>query len=338
MRHRNVPMSEMMDSFGRTPKKLRISVTDRCNMRCLYCMPQECISWYPRSKILSYEEITRLTGIFAGLGIEKIRLTGGEPLVRPKIEKLVSSLSKIDGIKRLSMTTNGLLLRDKVEQLKRAGLQNVNVSLDTLMPAKFKSITGVDGLSRVQASLQAAHDHGLEVKINTLVIRGWNDDELEAFAEFALVKGYSVRFIEFMPLDGSHIWIPSLVVTKEEMINRLSRSGIDLLPLNNDPSDPARLYSLKCGRRTIGFIPSMSEPFCGACDRLRITSDGKFLTCLFEPPAYDLKQLLRNGKSDKEIETYMIDCYKKKPKGLTSIIENKNLMPKLKNLMNTVGG
>jgi cyclic pyranopterin phosphate synthase len=327
----------MIDGFNRTPKKLRISVTDRCNMRCVYCMPQKGVSWYPRSEILSYEEITRLTGILAGLGIEKIRLTGGEPLIRPEVEKLVAALSKIDRIKKVGMTTNGLLLGDKAEQLKRAGLQSVNVSLDTLKPGKFKLITGVDGFVRVQASLQAARDAGLEVKINMVVIRGWNDGELEDFVEFAMAEGYNVRFIEFMPLDGSHIWNSSLVVKKEEMIKKINRTGLELLPLNNDLSDPARLYSLDGGRGTIGFIPSMSEPFCGACDRVRITSDGKFLTCLFEKPTCDLKKLLRAGSSDKEIENYLVDCYKKKPKGAVSLAESKNLIPEL-NLMNTIGG
>ena len=329
--------SRMIDGFNRKPKKLRISVTDRCNMRCVYCMPQKKFLWHPRSEILSYEEIARLANIFAGLGIEKIRLTGGEPLVRPEIEKLVSALSKIDGIKKISMTTNGLLLGDKVDQLKRAGLQSVNVSLDSLIPERFKSITGVDGLSRVLASLKTARDAGFEIKINTVVMRGRNDDEIPNFVEFAMVEGYTVRFIEFMPLDGSHIWEPSLVVTKQDMIKKLNSNGVELQPLNNDLSDPARLYSVRGGKGTIGFIPSISEPFCSACDRVRLTSDGKFLTCLFETPTYDFRELLRTGKSDKEIEDYLIDCYKKKPEGVVSIIKSKNLTSGL-NQMNTIGG
>jgi cyclic pyranopterin phosphate synthase len=300
-------------------------------------MPQNGIPLYSKSEILSYEEIERLAAIFAGLGVEKIRITGGEPLVRPQIETLVTALSKIGGIKKLGMTTNGLLLGEKAGQLKRAGLQSVNVSLDTLKPDRFKSITRIDGLSRVLRSLQTARDEGFEVKINTVVIRGQNDDELEDFARFAADEGYPVRFIEFMPLDGSHIWNPSLVVTKEQMMSRLTRSGLELLPLNNSLSDPARLYSLGGSGGTIGFIPSMSEPFCGACDRLRITSDGKFLTCLFEAPHNDVKKLLRTGKSDKEIADYLIDCYRKKPQGLVSLLQSKNLRSCL-NLMNTIGG
>jgi molybdenum cofactor biosynthesis protein A, bacterial len=300
-------------------------------------MPQKEFSWRPRNEILSYEEITRLAKIFVGLGIEKIRLTGGEPLVRPQIEKLISSLSKIDGVKKLSLTTNGLLLGEKVGLLKDAGLRSVNVSLDTLSAARFKSITGVDGLSRVQASLKAAQDAGFEVKINTVVMRGYNDSEVEDFAKLALTQGLTVRFIEFMPLDGSHIWDPSTVVTKQEMMERINRNVAELQPLNNNPSDPARLYTFKGGRGTVGFIPSMSEPFCSACDRVRLTADGKFLTCLFEQPTYDVRALLRGGKSDKEIEQFLVECYRKKPEGVVGIIRNKNLNAGL-NRMNTIGG
>jgi cyclic pyranopterin phosphate synthase len=326
----------MIDGFNRPPRKLRISVTDRCNMRCVYCMPQKQFEWCPRSEILSYEEITRIAKIFAGLGIETIRLTGGEPLVRPQIEKLVSALTKIQGIQNVSMTTNGLLLGEKADALKRAGLRSVNVSLDTLMPDRFKVITGTDGFSQVQASLRTARDAGFEIKINTVVMRGQNDDEIINFVNFAMTEGYTVRFIEFMPLDGSHIWNPNLVVTKKEMIQKITHNA-ELAPLNNNSSDPARLYSINGGKVTIGFIPSISEPFCNTCDRVRLTSDGKFLTCLFEKPTYDLRSLLRSGKTDKEIEQYLIECYQKKPEGLVGIIRSKNLMAGL-NHMNTIGG
>jgi GTP 3',8-cyclase len=329
--------SRLIDSFNRTPKKLRISVTDRCNMRCIYCMPQKEFAWRPRDEILSYEEITRLTKIFVSLGIEKIRLTGGEPLVRPQIENLIASLSKLDGIKKLSLTTNGLLLGEKIDLLKNAGLKSVNVSLDTLHPDRFKAITDVDGLKQVQASLKTARDAGFEVKINTVVMRGQNHSEVEDFAKLALAQGYTVRFIEFMPLDGSHIWNQSTVVTKHEMIERINRNVAELVPVNNSPSDPARLYTFKAGKGTVGFIPSMSEPFCSACDRVRLTSDGKFLTCLFEQPTYDVRALLRGGKSDKEIEDFLVECYRKKPEGVVGIIRNKNLNAGL-NRMNTIGG
>jgi cyclic pyranopterin phosphate synthase len=300
-------------------------------------MPKQDLQLYPKNQILSYEEIQRLASIFADLGIKKIRLTGGEPLVRPEIEKLIYALSNIDGIKTLGMTTNGLLLNKKAAQLKAAGLQSINVSLDTLKPDRFKSITRIDGLSQILLSLQTARDEGFELKINTVIIRGQNDDEIVDFAKFAIATGYPVRFIEFMPLDGSHLWNPSLVVTKKEIIHHLNQSGLELLPLNNNLSDPARLYSIKGNQGTLGFIPSISEPFCGACDRLRLTSDGKFLTCIFESPQNDVKKLLRDGKSDKEIADYLIDCYQKKPPGLISLLEHNTLRSGL-NLMNTIGG
>jgi len=329
--------SRLIDGFNRVPHKLRISVTDRCNMRCIYCMPQKEFSWRPRNEILSYEEITKLAKIFVGFGIEKIRVTGGEPLIRPQIENLISSLGKIDGLKKLSLTTNGLLLGKKIDQLKDAGLRSVNISLDTLNQDKFKAITGIDGFKSVQASLKAAQDAGFEVKINTVVMRGQNDNEIEDFAKLALTQGFTVRFIEFMPLDGSHIWNASTVVTKHEMLQRINLNVAELQPQNNNPSDPARLYTFKGGKGTVGFISSMSEPFCGACDRVRLTSDGKFLTCLFEQPTYDVKALLRSGKSDKEIEAYIAECYFKKPEGVVGIIRSKNLNAGL-NKMNTIGG
>lgn len=327
---------KLIDNLNRTPRKLRISITDRCNMHCVYCMPKDAIPLCSKSEILCYEEIQRLAAIFARLGVEKIRLTGGEPLIRPAVEKLISVLSKIDGIKTLGMTTNGLLFSERAVQLKAAGLQSINVSLDTLKSGRFKSITRIDGLSRVLSSLQTARDEGFEVKINTVIIRGQNDDEIVDFAKFASTEGYPIRFIEFMPL-GSHIWNMSLVVTKEEMMQRLSQSGLKLLPLNNSLSDPARLYSIKDRDGIIGFIPSMSEPFCGTCDRLRLTSNGKFLTCLFESPRNDIRKLLRTGKSDAKIAEYIIACYKKKPQGLIGLLEHKNLRSGL-NLMNTIGG
>ncbi|NLF88962.1 GTP 3',8-cyclase MoaA [Candidatus Bathyarchaeota archaeon] len=329
--------SRLTDGFNRTPHKLRISVTDRCNMRCIYCMPQKEFSWRPRSEILSYEEITRLAKIFVGLGIEKIRVTGGEPLVRPQIETLISSLGKIEGLKKLSLTTNGLLLGEKVDLLKDAGLRSVNVSLDTLNQDRFKAITGIDGFKSVRASLEDAKDAGFEVKINTVVMRGHNESEIEDFAKLALNEGFTVRFIEFMPLDGSRIWDPSAVVPKHEMIERITRNVAELEPQNNNPSDPARLYTFKGGKGVVGFIPSMSEPFCSACDRVRLTSDGKFLTCLFEQPTYDVKALLRGGKLDKEIEAYIAECYRMKPEGVVGIIRSKNLNAGL-NKMNTIGG
>ena len=329
--------NQLVDSYGRIARKLRVSVTDRCNMRCVYCMPSNNTEWIEQSNVLRYEEIVRLAKIFVGLGIEKIRVTGGEPTVRREVEKLISELSKISGIKAISMTTNGLLLYNMVQQLKEAGLGSVNISLDTFKADRFKAMGGVDGLDKVLRSIEAAADASLKVKINTVVMRGWNDDEVVDFAKFARDTGYTVRFIEFMPLDGTGIWAPDLVFSKKETIERINKNVMELVPLNNDPTEPAMLYSFADGKGTIGFIPSMTEPFCGYCDRVRITADGRFLTCLFENPGYDLKSLMRSGRSDDKIRKYILECIRKKPEGVISIIRNNALRPTL-NAMYRIGG
>ncbi len=329
--------NELVDGFDRIARKLRISVTDRCNMRCIYCMPENNTEWFEQSNVLTYEEIFRLAKILVGLGIEKIRVTGGEPTVRRHLVTLISMLSKIEGLKKISMTTNGLLLHSMVKQLREAGLQSVNISLDTFKADRFKAMGGVDGLDRVLRSIHAADDAGMKVKINTVVMRGWNDDEVVDFAKYSRETGYTVRFIEFMPLDGTGIWAPDLVFSKKEMIDRISKNVQELIPLHNDSSEPAMLYSFADGKGTVGFIPSMTEPFCGYCDRIRITADGRFLGCLFENPGFDLKSLLRAGRSDEEIAKYILECLKKKPEGVISIIRANALRPTI-NKMFTIGG
>ncbi len=329
--------NKLIDSFARNAIKLRISITDRCNMRCVYCMPTNNNEWFEQSDILVYDEIVRLVRILTRLGIEKVRITGGEPLVRPKLEDLIIKLSNLDGIKSISMTTNGLFLRDKVMQLRDAGLKSINVSLDTFKEDRFKAITGVQGLDNVVSAMYAAEHVGLEVKVNTVIIRGWNDDEIVDFAKFARRTGYTVRFIEFMPLDGTGIWEPNLVVSKSETIQRINEDLKELKPLYNKNSDPATLYSFVDGKGTLGFIPSITEPFCENCDRMRITPVGRLLTCLYEDPGYDLKALLRSGKSDDDIAEYILECIKKKPEGIISKIRGKELRPTL-NLMHRIGG
>ena len=258
-------------------------------MRCMYCMPRGNIRWFNEQDVLDYREISRLVSILANLGIERIRLTGGEPLLRPNLENLIVSLAKLEGINSISMTTNGLLFGEKAKKLKDAGLESVNISLDTFRPARFKAITGLDSINKVIEAINAAENVGLNVKINTVVIRGWNDDEIVDFARFARDTGHIVRFIEFMPLDGSGIWQSNLVYTKREMIDQITKNLVGVMPLNNTSncdledtnginyknsskkyynqnykSDPARLYSFCDGRGTIGFIPSMTEPFCAS--------------------------------------------------------------------------
>jgi len=302
-------------------------------------MPTNNVEWLDDTEVLSFNEIVRLASIFVDLGIEKIRITGGEPLVRPSLENLINSIAMMPGIKGIGLTTNGLLLADKVKQLSSAGLTSVNVSLDSFKEDRFKLMTGVNGVDRVISSIQNANDAGLDVKINTVVIRGWNDDEIVDFAMFARDKGYTVRFIEFMPLDGTGIWNPDIVFSKREMIERISLNIGEIVQLHNSnkQSEPAMLYSFVDGKGIMGFIPSISEPFCGNCDRARITSDGRLLTCLFENPGYNLKSLLRSGVTDEDIARYIVDSMSKKPEGIIRKIKTKSLKPTL-NLMHTIGG
>lgn len=353
----------LVDNFGRTAKKLRISVTDRCNMRCMYCMPRGKVKWYNDTIILSYPEITRLVSILADLGIQRIRLTGGEPLMRPNLENLIVALAKIKGIESISMTTNGILFGEKARALKEAGLEGVNISLDTFKPARFKEITGMNSFYKVIEAIESAESVGLNVKINTVVIRGWNDDEIVDFANFARDSGHVVRFIEFMPLDGSGVWQANMVYSKKEMIDRIARNVGAVTPLNNSSacdlsdneemkydnnnsykhhnrghkSDPATLFSFCDGRGTIGFIPSMTEPFCVSCDRIRLTSDGRLLKCLFENPGYNLRNMLRSGKSNYYIKEKITEDVMKKPEGIIKIIKTNALNSSL-NLMHTIGG
>lgn len=329
--------TDLQDSFGRIAKKLRISVTDRCNLRCMYCMPQGNVNWFDPSNILTFEEIERLVRVFVTLGIEKVRITGGEPLLRADIEKLVAKLAMIDGLKSISMTTNGLLFSQKAQKLKEAGLTSVNISLDTFRPNVFKEINGIEGLEKVLESIRVASKVKLKVKINTVILRGQNDKEILDFAKFARETGNLIRFIEFMPLDGAGIWKRDLVVTKKEIIDTINEKIMELQPIPQNNSEPASLYKFNDGIGTLGFIPSITEPFCGNCDRVRITSDGRFLTCLFENPGNDIKSLMRSGKSDEDISNHLLEAMQGKPEGIIKLIRSNQLKPKL-NLMHTIGG
>ncbi|HET9807237.1 MAG: GTP 3',8-cyclase MoaA [Deltaproteobacteria bacterium] len=330
----------LKDSFNRVARKLRISVTDKCNMKCIYCMPDGNIKWIDSKEILNFQEIIRIVSIFTHLGITKIRLTGGEPLLRPSLENLISDLIKIQNIRTISMTTNGFLLEEKINQLKSAGLNSLNISLDTFREERFRTLNGISNLNKVIRGIQKASELGLKIKINTVIIRNWNDDEIINFVKFAKDTGLIVRFIEFMPLDGLGIWNRNLVVTKKEIIKIIESSFGNVISLNENnsyQSDPATVYNFDDGKGQIGFIPSITESFCSNCDRIRLTSDGRFLTCLFEKEGYDLKKMIRNAKTDEEIVEYIVNCYKKKPEGIVELIRINGLRPTL-NLMHTIGG
>ncbi len=292
----------LQDTYGRPMRDLRVSVTDRCNFRCTYCMPFDEYTWIEKKEILSFEEITRLARLFIQLGVHKIRLTGGEPLVRRDLAKLIAQLASLQGLEDLCLTTNGSLLAEKVADLKAAGLKRVNVSLDTLDPEKFKRITKRGDLNRVLEGLFAAKHWGLHpIKINTVVERGVNDEEILDLIEFSRRHGFAIRFIEYMDVGNANDWTSKKMVSKAEILARV-RSRFPLRKLGREEgSAPAVDYELVDGSVEIGVIASVTEPFCSSCTRARLTADGKLVTCLFSQQGYDLKALLRGGATDAEI-------------------------------------
>ncbi|HLW17809.1 MAG TPA: GTP 3',8-cyclase MoaA [Actinomycetota bacterium] len=290
----------LIDTFGRVADDLRISVTDRCNLRCTYCMPAEGMRWLPRAEILSYEEIDRLVGVFMSLGVHTVRLTGGEPLARRDLPVLVEMLAG-RGVPDLSLTTNGVLLAEHAGPLARAGLQRVNVSVDSLLRHRFAEMTRRDALDRVMDGLRAAEAAGLQpIKLNCVIVRGTNDDEVVDFARFSRETGYEVRFIEFMPLDAEETWTREAVVPSREVLQRIDET-YPIEPIEHGP-EPATMWRFRDGAPgAIGVIASVSEPFCSSCNRIRITADGQFRTCLFAMEETDLRALLRDESTDAEI-------------------------------------
>jgi GTP 3',8-cyclase len=293
----------LYDGHGRRISDLRVSVTDRCNFRCQYCMPAEGMSWLEREEILSFEEVERVVRLLVSLGIEDVRLTGGEPLVRREFPSLVAMLAAIEGLRDLSLTTNGYLLERDAAALVEAGIQRVNVSIDSLQRDRFFQITRRDALPRVLRGLEAiaAYPQVQPVKVNAIAMRGFSEDEAIRFAEFARSTAFQVRFIEFMPLDGDHAWTPDAVLTGEEL-----RAMIDavypLRELPREPSATARVFRFRDGNGEIGFINPVSEPFCADCNRIRLTAEGKLRTCLFSHHETDLRAPLRNGAGDEDLE------------------------------------
>lgn len=291
-----------LDTYQRPLKDLRISVTDRCNFRCTYCMPLDEYDWIEKQEILTYEEIARLANIFVQLGVDKIRLTGGEPLVRRDLERLVSQLSRLPGLMDLCLTTNGSLLAEKAPALKAAGLRRVNVSLDTLNPEKFRAMTKRGDLGKVLEGLFAARHYGLQpIKINAVIERGVNDDDILDLVEFSRKNGFAIRFIEYMDVGNSNGWVSEKVVPKAEILaNITSHYGLRGTGRQRD-SAPAVDYQVIDGTADIGVIASVTEPFCSSCTRARLTADGKLVTCLFSARGHDLKALIRNGAGDEKV-------------------------------------
>ncbi|HEX9037186.1 MAG TPA: GTP 3',8-cyclase MoaA [Ktedonobacterales bacterium] len=295
----------LVDSYGRHIRNLRISVTDRCNFRCVYCMPAEGLPWLPRADILSYEEIARLARIAVSLGIDQIRLTGGEPLVRRDLPDLVAMLSSIPGLNSLSLTTNGFSLARMARPLAEAGLTRINVSVDSLVRERFAQLTRRDALAQVIAGLDALADCPTirPIKINAVAMRGFTEEEVVDFARFARRTGFRVRWIEFMPLDADQIWRKEDILTGAEIKALIEAEFGPLVPVKGiDPSETARRYTFSDGIGEVGFINPVSEPFCAQCDRIRLTAEGQLRTCLFALTETDLRGPLRANASDAEIE------------------------------------
>lgn len=287
----------LRDSYGRTHTDLRISVIDRCNIRCFYCMPEEGGSFVPNSGLLSYPEIVRIVRAGVRLGIRKARITGGEPLLRPRLATLVEGLARLP-LGDLALTTNGVLLADQAHALREAGLRRLNVHLDTLDRQRFFEITRRDDLPRVVAGIDGAIACGLEVKLNAVAVRGLSEPDMVPLVRFARERGLEIRFIEFMPLDGQGLWRESEVLTADEMIGVLEREFGALTPApGSDPRAPATEYRFADGS-TVGFIASVSRPFCHNCNRLRLTSDGKLRYCLFAREETDTRGALAEGSDD----------------------------------------
>ncbi len=294
-------MDRLVDGFGRVHDDLRVSVTDRCNLRCTYCMPEE-PTWFPHDQVLTYEELGRLIGLFVERGVRKVRFTGGEPLLRRDLGRLIQIVADLPGVEDISLTTNGVRLAGMAPGLVEAGLHRVNVSLDTLDPKRFERLTRRARLGRVLEGLDAAVAAGLgPVKVNAVLIRGENDDEVERLAERARHEGWELRFIEVMPLDNDGRWKPERVVPGDEVRARLDERW-PLEPVAAaDPSAPAHRWRYLDGKGTVGFIDSVSAPFCGDCSRLRLTCDGGFRNCLYDNEELNLRDLLRSGADDETL-------------------------------------
>jgi cyclic pyranopterin phosphate synthase len=305
-----------LDSFGRQHNNLRISVTDRCNIRCVYCMPEQ-VTFLPRAELLSFEEIERFVRIAVTLGIDKVRLTGGEPLVRRNLPSLVEKLASIPGLRDIGLTTNGILLAPLARALRDAGLRRINISLDTLDSAKFQQLTRRPGLEQVIEGIIAAKEAGFDpVKVNAVSIRNSTEGDVVPLGQFAREHGLELRFIEYMPLDAGHQWEREKVLFASDIVEILERGIGPLVPApDQDPRAPALDYDYADGGGRVGFIASVSRPFCLSCNRIRLTSDGKLRNCLFALEETDIRSLLRGGARDEQIAQAVRDCVASKWEG-----------------------
>lgn len=304
--------AHLIDDYNRVIDYIRISVTDRCNLRCRYCIDGD-FPFIPHTEVLSYEEIIRFVRICASMGVKKVRLTGGEPLTRKGLPYLLKELSGIEGIADISLTTNAVLLADKLDELKEAGLKRINISLDTLRKDRFAWITCVDAFDRVIESIKKASYSGLNpIKINTVIIKGFNDDEIMDFVKIARKWDHEIRFIEFMPFGDTSLWNSTEIVTSKQ-IEDIIRQKYELIPSSRPGRGPARVFDIAGGSGRIGFISPVSSHICAECNRIRLTSQGMIRPCLFSDVEYDVKRLLRSGENDEAIKNFIRNVVKVKP-------------------------
>ncbi|MGD9682991.1 MAG: GTP 3',8-cyclase MoaA [Candidatus Obscuribacterales bacterium] len=305
-------MHKLIDNYGRKHSYLRISVTDRCNLRCFYCMPAEGLVWKDRAELLTFEELERVCRVFVSMGIDKIRLTGGEPLMRRDLHVLIASLRRIEGLDVLAMTTNAALLSEHAGRIKRAGLTHLNISLDSLRPERFHRITGRDEHHRVMAGLEEALRLDFEsIKLNVVAIAGVNDDEILDFVALTEDRRINVRFIEFMPFKNND-WKIDRVITYRQMIETIE-SRYSLSPLTSEASAVAKDFAVAGATGTVSFVSSMSDSFCSTCNRLRLTADGSIKSCLFYPAELNMKDRIRQGAADEEIAAMILEALAQKP-------------------------
>jgi len=310
-------VNQLVDSFGRSHNNLRISVTDRCNLRCFYCMPEHNPDFMPKAELLTFEEIERVVRVGTQLGIDRVRLTGGEPLVRRELHKLIAAIVRVPGIRDIGLTTNGIFLAEQAQALRDAGLTRLNVSLDALDSETFHKMTRRDGFDKVLEGIQAARDTGfLPIKLNAVSVRGLTESQIVPFGELARKGNVDVRFIEFMPLDAENTWERDRVLFAHEIIEILEAEfgPLDPLPAARKRA-PATQYRFRDGFGTIGLIASVSRPFCESCNRFRLTADGKLRNCLFSLEETDVRDLLRNHRTDEEIAEAMKSCITAKKEG-----------------------
>lgn len=330
--------STLVDPWNRTIDYLRIAVTDRCNLRCFYCMPAEGINYLPKKELLTYEEITRLAAIFASLGIKKIRLTGGEPFLRKDFISLLRNLKSIPGIESVHITTNGVLTQPYLEEMAEIGIDGVNLSMDSLDQENFHKITRRDEFDTVMKTLDGLLDRGFHTKINMVVMSGKNTHEVVDMAELARERKVSVRFIEEMPFNGSDLSTSKKNWSHVKILDELREVYPTLVKLDTDPSNPATLYQVPGYQGNLGIIPAYSRTFCGACNRIRLTATGTIKNCLYDEGVLDIKQLLRSAKSDDQIRQILISTVQKREKDGFAAEKNRQIDKNISESMSTIGG